>query len=208
MSILLFFSFALYCFVTSITPGPNNIMLISSGFNFGFKRTIPHILGIGIGFFAMFVFIGFFISHLFHFSVLFYECIKIIGIVYLLYLSYQLIKSSHLNISSSTVYSPFTFMQAAVFQWINPKAWIMAIGAISTYTSANSSIMSILFLGFIYCIINIPSTSVWAYIGSHLQKIIHRPKHLKLFNLIMASLLIISIINPMIESWKFLMHYF
>lgn len=207
MSITLLTSFALYCLVTSITPGPNNIMLISSGINFGFKKTIPHILGIGIGCCIMFICLSLFVSQVLSFSILFYELIKIIGIFYLLYLSYKIIQSSNLHVQLHQNYAPFSFIHAFIFQWINPKAWIMAIGAISTYTSPHSSIISLLFLGFIYCIINIPSTSTWAYIGSHLQKLIHQPKHLKLFNLIMASLLIISIINPMIASFKFITHY-
>lgn len=203
MNFYLLLSFSLYCLVTSVTPGPNNILLVSSGVHFGFKKTIPHILGIGVGFFAMFVFLAIFISQLFKVSYLFYEILKIAGVIYLLYLAYKILQSNYSNKKTYQRLSPFTFIQAALFQWINPKAWVMAIGAISTYTSPASNINAIVFLGFIYCIINIPSTAIWAYTGSHLQQFINNAAKFKTFNFIMAILLIISVISPIINIFNY-----
>lgn len=203
MSFTVFVSFVLYSFVTSVTPGPNNIMLAASGVNFGFKRSIPHILGIGCGFGFMVAVVGLGIGSLLSSNVILYECLKIIGIIYLLYLAYKIYSSGGMDTNAKQP-KPLTFIQAAMFQWVNPKAWVMALGAVTTYLAADSVAYWYLVLGLTYGLVGIPSTGVWALIGEKLQSVIHDAKRLKVFNTTMALLLIASVMKPMWDSLIFI----
>lgn len=207
MSFTVFLSFVLYSFVTSITPGPNNMMLAASGVNFGFKRSIPHILGIGCGFGFMVAIVGLGIGSLISSNAVLYECLKMIGIVYLLYLAYKIYGSGKVDADANQA-KPFSFIQAAMFQWVNPKAWVMALGAVTTYLAADSAAYWYLILGVTYGLVGIPSTGVWALIGEKLQSVIHDAKRLKLFNTTMALLLVASVMKPMWDSVVFMMNLF
>ncbi|MBO3659194.1 LysE family translocator [Acinetobacter haemolyticus] len=202
MSLLTFFSFIVYSTVTSITPGPNNIMLAASGLNFGLKRSIPHILGIGFGFGVMVILVGYGIGAALGSSPLLYEILKIIGISYLLYLAYKIYRAGSIK-ADTKVDKPLSFMGAALFQWVNPKAWIMAMGAITTYSSANSRLVEFVFIGVIFGLVSIPSVGVWAYMGEKLKMIVNHPRKVQLFNTVMALLLVASVIVPIKDSVKF-----
>lgn len=205
MSFTVFLSFVLYSFVTSITPGPNNIMLAASGVNFGFKRSIPHILGIGCGFGFMVVVVGLGIGSILSSNVILYECLKIIGIAYLLYLAYKIYRSGAMETDTKQS-KPLTFMQAALFQWVNPKAWVMALGAVTTYLAGDSATYWYLILGLTYGLVGIPSTGVWALIGEKLQiLLLHDARRLKLFNITMSLLLVASVLKPMWDSLLFIL---
>lgn len=215
MTLAVFFSFMIYSFVTSVTPGPNNIMLASSGVNFGFKRSIPHILGIGIGIGIGFSFgfmvsiVGLGVGTLLSSNIILYELLKVLGIGYLLYLAYQIYQTGSLNTELNQV-NPLSFIQAAMFQWVNPKAWVMAMGAVTTYLAANSEFYWYLIIGLVYGIIGIQSTGVWAFLGEKLQKYIHDDKKLKTFNTVMAILLVLSVLKPITDSFIFFLsiqHY-
>ncbi|QBQ16475.1 LysE family translocator [Acinetobacter haemolyticus] len=202
MTLLTFFSFIVYSTVTSITPGPNNIMLAASGLNFGLKRSIPHILGIGFGFGVMVILVGYGIGAALGSSPLLYEILKIIGISYLLYLAYKIYRAGSIK-TDTKVDKPLSFMGAALFQWVNPKAWIMAMGAITTYSSANSRLVEFVFIGVIFGLVSIPSVGVWAYMGEKLKMIVNHPRKVQLFNTVMALLLVASVIVPIKDSVKF-----
>lgn len=206
MSFTIFLSFVLYSFVTSITPGPNNIMLAASGVNFGFKRSIPHILGIGCGFGFMVAVVGYGIGSVLSSNVILYESLKVIGIVYLLYLAYKIYCISEIDTDEKHS-KPLTFIQAAMFQWVNPKAWVMALGAVTTYLTAESASYWYLILGITYGLVGIPSTGVWALIGEKLQKYIHDQQKLKRFNAVMALLLVLSVIQPLIHLLFFVIAF-
>ncbi|QER39876.1 LysE family translocator [Acinetobacter suaedae] len=205
MSLLTFFSFIVYSTVTSITPGPNNIMLAASGLNFGLKRSIPHILGIGFGFGVMVILVGYGIGAALGSSPLLYEILKIIGISYLLYLAYKIYRAGSIK-TDTKVDKPLSFMGAALFQWVNPKAWIMAMGAITTYSSANSRLLEFVFIGVIFGLVSIPSVGVWAYMGEKLKMIVNHPRKVELFNTVMALLLVASVIVPIKDSVQFFIH--
>ncbi|NAR85749.1 LysE family translocator [Acinetobacter haemolyticus] len=202
MSLLTFFSFIVYSTVTSITPGPNNIMLAASGLNFGLKRSIPLILGIGFGFGVMVILVGYGIGAALGSSPLLYEILKIIGISYLLYLAYKIYRAGSIK-TDTKVDKPLSFMGAALFQWVNPKAWIMAMGAITTYSSANSRLVEFVFIGVIFGLVSIPSVGVWAYMGEKLKMIVNHPRKVQLFNTVMALLLVASVIVPIKDSVNF-----
>lgn len=184
---------ALFAFVSSITPGPNNFMLMSSGANYGFTRTIPHMLGVGLGFTLMIVLVGLGIMQLFDAVPFSYTILKVLSIVYLLYLAIQIARSDSNNTANSTKSHPLTFLQAALFQWVNPKAWTMALTAISIYASTRN-IKAVLWVALIFGLINLPCINVWVVLGQKIQLVLTNQRRLKCFNITMAILLVASVI--------------
>ena len=135
MSSDVFLALLLYAFVTSITPGPNNFMLLASGVNFGFVRTIPHMLGIGIGFLTLLVGVGLGLGALLTAFPMLHGALKVAGAAYLLYLAWRIGTSRSLGKDGEEKTRPMTFIEAAAFQWVNPKAWVMAVTAMAVYTN-------------------------------------------------------------------------
>ena len=203
MSFELLTALCLYAFVSSITPGPNNLMLMASGANFGYQRTIPHMLGVGIGFMIMIVLIGMGLKQLFDAYPLSHQILKVVSITYLLYLAYKIAVSTVPKIKENPEdgdANPLTFFQAALFQWVNPKAWTMALTAISVY-SPSANIESILLVALIFGGINLPSVSVWTALGQELSRFLTNELRLKVFNVSMAFLLILSMYPVMSASF-------
>ncbi|WP_299806724.1 LysE family translocator [uncultured Shewanella sp.] len=194
----LILTIALFAFSSGITPGPNNIMLMSSGVNFGVKRSLPHLLGICIGFPAMVLAIGLGLSAVFQSFPILHTIIKYVGIGYMLYLAW-LIANSSAKINSKDTPSPLTFLQAAAFQWVNPKAWIMGIGAIAAFTSMSQTLApQVLTISLVFFVVALPSAFVWLGFGVALKRILKNQKQQKIFNVTMALLLVLSIL-PMIR---------
>ena len=181
----------IFAFVSSITPGPNNIMLLASGANFGFTKTIPHMLGISIGHAIMIVLLGTMLINLFELYPIILKILKIVGIFYLLFLAYKIATSAS-TIKSNQTSKPFNFVQAAIFQWVNPKAWAMALTAITVY-APSQSIQSIFLVALIFCCTNLPSVSIWTIFGQNLKIILINKARLVKFNIIMSLLLIASL---------------
>lgn len=197
MTLELLIAFAVFAFVASITPGPNNLMLMASGANFGFRRSIPHMLGIGIGFVVMVILVGLGLAQVFDAYPVSYTVLMVLSVVYLLFLAWKIATAAPPDNVEQTG-SPFTFLQAALFQWVNPKAWAMALTAISVY-SPSQSIDSILLVAVIFGLINLPSVSTWTLLGQQLRRILTNPLRLRLFNVGMAVLLLASL-YPVIFS--------
>ncbi|MCH2085737.1 MAG: LysE family translocator [Pseudoalteromonas sp.] len=191
MSFEILTALALFALVSSITPGPNNLMLMSSGANFGFKRTTPHLLGVTLGFMLMLVLVGLGIMQLFDLFPPSYLILKVFCIVYLLYLAFK-IATSNAQQKASSESKPFTFIQAALFQWVNPKAWAMALSAVSLY-APDKNLTSVLIVSLVFGLINLPCVSSWTLLGEKLQHWLASPKRLKAFNYLMAILLIASV---------------
>lgn len=188
----LLIAFAAYAFVTSITPGPNNTMLLVSGANFGFRPTFPHILGVNLGFSAMVLAVGLGIGGVFVAFPLLHAVLRYGGALYLLYLAWQIARSGGMSGGGGRG-KPMTFLQAAAFQWINPKAWIMAIGAVATYTPQNGYFFNILIVTLIFALVNGPCVTAWAGFGTLLKGLLARPAFLRVFNAAMAMLLVASL---------------
>ncbi|MDO9418777.1 LysE family translocator [Pararhizobium sp.] len=182
----------LFAFTTSITPGPNNMMLFASGVNFGFRRTIPHMIGIGSGFFSLLIATGLGLGALLHSVPLLYTLLKFAGGAYLVWIAWKIGSSRTLGEGSSGA-QPMTFLQAAGFQWINPKAWVMAVTAMATYTSEANYLISVIIVGAVFAVVNVPSVSTWAGFGSALRQWLSHPVRLKWFNITMAVLLVLSL---------------
>lgn len=183
---------SLFALVTSITPGPNNIMLASSGLTFGFRRTIPHMLGVNLGFTLMLVLVGLGLDTVFHQFPWLYTVLKYVGAAYLLYLAWNIAQSGPLD-GGQQRSQPFSFLQAALFQWVNPKAWVMSVGVIVTYTPQTGFYWNLMLAAVVCCLINLPSLGVWVAFGAALQKFLHRPQTIRLFNIGMALLLVASL---------------
>jgi threonine/homoserine/homoserine lactone efflux protein len=182
---------AMYSTAASITPGPNNLMLLASGANFGIRRTVPHALGIGIGFTAMVVIVGLGFGAVTDLIPGFATGLRYASIAYMLWLSYKLATSGSLG-SADAGARPMSFWGACLFQWVNPKAWAMALTATALYTSTENYTMSVLMVAAVFGTVNLPCISVWAGFGVALRKILAVPARLRAFNIAMAALLLAS----------------
>lgn len=200
LSLDLLMGFALFALVTSITPGPNNTMLLASGVNFGFNRTIPHMLGITCGFFVLVVAVGFGLGAVFKTYPMLYTVLRYVGAAYLLYLAWKIAHSGPVSESEKGDSKPISYLGAAAFQWVNPKAWIMAIGAISTYTPMQGYFTNVLVIAAVFALINLPSVSVWAGCGTLLRNVLKDRRWLRVFNWGMAALLVASLYPLFLES--------
>ncbi len=199
MTFDIFLSLAIFSFVTSITPGPNNIMLLASGINFGLKRTMPHAIGVSLGFFVMLLAVGIGIGALIKSSPIIYNILKYLGALYLLWLAWKTAISHSVEQNSNKQASPLTLLEAALFQWINPKSWMMAISGITLYTSPQYPYISMLLVAIIFTLINFPCVAIWATFGHSLRERLKNPKILKLFNFIMGGLLALSAISVLFQ---------
>ncbi|AZC27712.1 MULTISPECIES: LysE family translocator [Pseudomonas] len=196
----LLLAFALFALVTSITPGPNNTMLLASGVNFGFGRSIPHILGISCGFFVLVLAVGLGLGAVFQAYPLLYGVLRYVGAAYLLYLAWRIARSGPMSDEQQGQGQPLGYWGAAAFQWVNPKAWVMAVGAISTYTPLQGYFTNVLVIAAVFALINAPTVSLWAACGSLLRNVLRNPRWLRLFNLGMAVLLVLSLAPLLVDS--------
>ena len=192
-------SLALFALVTSVTPGPNNMMLMSSGLTYGFQRTIPHMLGVAIGFTLMVFAVGLGLGALFEAFPKLYAALKIISIVYLLWLAWKIANSGPLRESGAAAGQPMTFVQAAAFQWINPKAWVMAVTAIAAYVPKENFLFNMVIVSLVFGIVNLPSVGVWTLFGNLLRRYLGDARMVHKINIAMALALVASIIPLLAE---------
>ena len=191
MSLAFIPGLVLYAFVSSITPGPNNLMLMASGANFGFRRSIPHMLGIAVGFGLMAVIIGIGLSALFEAYPVSYTILKVGAVCYLLYLAWKIAHAAAPG-EGDPDGRPFSFLQAAAFQWINPKAVTMALTAITLF-APDRSFPAVLAVAVIFAMVNLPSVSCWTVLGTQLRRLLTNTRRLQIFNWSMALLLVASL---------------
>ncbi|WP_170469613.1 LysE family translocator [Ruegeria arenilitoris] len=180
-----------FAFVSSITPGPNNLMLMASGANFGFRRSIPHMLGIGLGFTFMVLLVGTGLVQLFDTYPVSYTVLKIASVAYLLFLAWKIANAAPAKEHSETG-TPMTFLQAAAFQWVNPKAWAMALTATTAYTP-DQTLQAIAVVALVFGAVNLPSVSTWTVLGQQMARFLTNPRRLVVFNWTMATLLVASL---------------
>ena len=182
-----------FAFVSSITPGPNNVMLMASGANFGFIRSLPHMLGISIGHSFQVTVVGLGLGQLFETYPVAQTVLRILSTIYLLYLASKIAYAAAPEDGKERG-KPFTFLQAAAFQWVNPKAWYMAIFAITNYAQGDGVLWPALFVAFIFACTNFPSIMIWTTIGTQVKRLLTRPHLLQLFNRSMAALLVLTLV--------------
>ena len=179
-----------FAVASSITPGPNNLMLMVSGANFGFWRSLPHMLGIGIGFTVMIVLVGIGLVGLFDTFPWSYVALQVFSVAYLSWLAWKIATAAPPK-GGKAGGTPMTFLQAALFQWVNPKAWSMALTAITAY-APERTLISILLVAAVFGAINLPCVSTWTVLGQQIRRLLHRPRWLRGFNIGMAFLLLLS----------------
>jgi threonine/homoserine/homoserine lactone efflux protein len=154
----------LFAFATSVTPGPNNLMLMASGANYGFRRTVPHMLGISLGHLFMVVVLGLGLAQVFTTWPVAHHVLKVLSVAYMLYLAWRIATAAPPGEAQATG-RPFTFVEAAAFQWVNPKAWAMALTAISVY-APGQTVAAVLIVAAAFAAVNLPSVSVWTALGT------------------------------------------
>ncbi len=186
MSLDVFAALVAFAFVTSITPGPNNFMLMASGVNFGFRRTIPHMLGIGAGFLSLLLGVGFGLGAVLTAYPALHVGLKVAGGAYLLYLAWRIGMSRSLGENGEAGAKPMSFLAAAAFQWVNPKAWVMAVTAMAVYTNPQAPFLSVVLVAVAFALVNLPSVSTWAGFGVALRGFLADPARLKWFNIAMG----------------------
>lgn len=183
---------AMFVFVSSITPGPNNVMLTASGANFGYQRSVPHMLGITCGGVFMLLMVGAGLGALFAQLPWLYAVLQGIGAVYLLWLAWKIATCGQAGTAQAKP-QPLGFWQAAAFQWVNPKAWLMSVGVVAAYTSQQAYWPSLLLGMAVMLVVNYPCISVWTLFGSAVRRWLQSPRALQWFNWTMAGLLLLSL---------------
>lgn len=195
MNIDMLVALSVFCLVSSITPGPNNLMLLSSGINFGLRRSLGHLFGVALGFNAMVILVGIGVSQVFEAYPTSYLVLKYLSITYLLYLAYKIANSGSLG-DEKEGQKPISFAQAVLFQWINPKAWTMALSVNAVY-APDQTLTAVLLVSAVFFLCNFPAITLWLVAGQGMKRLLSVPARLKAFNFAMAILLIGSFI-PMV----------
>jgi threonine/homoserine/homoserine lactone efflux protein len=187
----LFLALLGFAFVTSVTPGPNNMMLLASGVNFGLRRTVPHMLGISVGHSLMVFLVGMGVAGVFRAWPPALTVLKAASVAYMLWLAWKIAHAGAPGEGTAKP-RPMTFLQAAAFQWVNPKAWAMALGAVTAYV-ATPSVAAYLAVAGAFAAVNLPSVALWAAMGQGLRRWLQAPGRLQAFNWTMAGLLVLSL---------------
>jgi threonine/homoserine/homoserine lactone efflux protein len=179
---------------STLTPGPNTILVTASGATFGFRRTIPHMLGILFGFPVMMVAVGLGLGALFESHPAVHATLRWAGAAYLLFLAWK-IATARASEASGARSSPLSFLQAAAFQWVNPKAWVMSISAVTTFTSVGGDTRrETLVIAAIFALVTLPAIPAWTLFGVAVSRLLRSERALRIFNATMAGLLVASLI--------------
>ncbi len=184
-----FVSVAIFALVMTGTPGPNNVMLTTSGANFGYRRSVPHFLGIGLGLISLIVLNGVGLGVVFHTYPLMQEILKWAGSAYLLYLAWRIVRAGLSVNLEEEVAKPMTCLEAMMFQFLNPKAWMMSVTAVSSFAAQGSDYgWSIVAICVVFLIVQIQTSSVWVGFGTFIRRWLSTPRSWKVFNSSMGAL--------------------
>lgn len=192
----LLLAFIVYAIVSAITPGPNNMMVLASGLNYGIRRTIPHVAGIVFGFGLMVFLAGMGLLSVLDYVPFLYDVLHVACIVYLLYLAWKIATATPMDSSKTSNKKPMTFFQAMAFQWVNPKAFVMAMAAITTYvpeTPESDFFINVTIISVMYALITLPCVGMWAVFGNAFRRFLSKPLYFRIFNVTMAVLLVLSL---------------
>ena len=195
----LFAALVAFAAATAWSPGPNNLMMLNSGVNFGFLRTIPHMAGVAIGFPIMIVLVGLGIGGVFDAAPQLYLVLKVVSIVYMLWLAWKIANAGPLRKAAAATSRPMRFHEAVLFQWVNPKAWTMALSGAATYTLPASYLLTLLIMAATFLVVNLPGCAAWTAFGTSLRKLLQDQRRVRIFNWGMALLLIASLVPVLWE---------
>jgi threonine/homoserine/homoserine lactone efflux protein len=197
MSVEVFLAMVSFAFVMAFTPGPNNVMLTASAANFGFVRSIPHMLGVSLGFVILLAAAGAGLGTLLTSIPSTQTVLKIVGAAYMLWLAWKVANAGPTDDGSDTEARPLTFLQAAAFQWVNPKGVVIALGAIALYVSPGRPVADLLIVLVVFGLMTLLSTVSWSLFGAALSRLLRDRRRARIFNVCMALLLVASIV-PMV----------
>ena len=184
----------------SATPGPNNTMVAASGARFGVQRTVPHMLGISLGFPVMLLAVSLGAGEILQANRWLQTTLRWIGAAYLLWLAWGIARSpTSMDSSGDAGRQPLGFVRAALFQWVNPKAWIIAVGAIVTYTGGERRFDQAMALAVIFAVVCLPCVLFWTSIGAGVARLLKSERALRRFDLTMAALLVASLLPLLFE---------
>lgn len=184
----------LFCLSMTATPGPNNIMLTASGANFGFRRTLPHMCGIACGMQTMILTVGLGLGKVFMEFPVIHTSLEWVGGAYLLYLAWKIANISPVAAGAGGAAKPFTFMQALLFQWVNPKCWMMVVGAVATFAGGETAMRDVFIIAAAFLAVTPPSIGMWAVVGVKISRFLETAFRRRMFNYTMASLLVGSLV--------------
>jgi threonine/homoserine/homoserine lactone efflux protein len=194
---------AAFAFVTAVTPGPNNVIALSSGVTHGFRATMPMIWGVSLGFPAMQFAVALGLGSVLAALPWAYPAIQIVGALYLLWLAWKIAMSADLGIADGPANAkPVTFLQSCLFQWVNPKAWIIAVGGLATYVPVDNFWPSVALFTLTFCVIAWPATALWAGFGVLVQRWLGTTRRVRVFNIAMAALLVVSLVPVLGDLWE------
>jgi threonine/homoserine/homoserine lactone efflux protein len=193
MSHELILSLIVFAFVSGMTPGPNNTMLLASGVNFGFIRTRPHILGVVIGFTIMMLAVAFGVGRVFSLFPPLYSVLRTLSIAYLLWLAWRIGTSGATDPIPGDEARPMTFTEAALFQWVNPKGWMVCLSVAANYVTPDDLWADVAVLSAVFICVSIISASSWALFGTSLRPLLRDEKSMRVFNVVMAVALVASL---------------
>ena len=202
MSTELFWALLVFVVVTLFTPGPNNTMLLASGLNFGFRRALPHLFGVALGFAVMVLAVGTGLGAAFQAYPAAYTVLKYAGAAYLLYLAWHIATAGPLEADGQSRGRPITFLEASAFQWFNPKGWVMAVGAVTTYAAVAAFPVNVLLMAFLFGSLGVLSSATWLGFGSILKTLLASPRAIRTLNVIMALLLVASLWPILADVWR------
>jgi threonine/homoserine/homoserine lactone efflux protein len=187
------FALMSFCLVASITPGPNNMMLLSSGATFGLRRTLPHVVGISGGCALMVLVLGWSLAGIADHLPILYTMLHIVSTAYLLWLAWRIATSDGLH-EAAAKRRPLGVVDAAAFQWVNPKAWAMVLGAVASFARPGHVALDVPVIAIVLIGVGLPCILLWAGSGSMLKNLLRHPHALRAFNIGMAALLVLSIL--------------
>ena len=179
----------------SATPGPNNAMLAASGASFGFRRSVPHILGVSLGFPLLILIAALGASEFLRRTPVLEEGLRWAAMAYMLWLAWKIARARPVAAGQATTGRPLTFLQAALFQWINPKGWVAALGAVVAYATGSGAglVAQAAVIAGIFLMVSFPVTALWTCVGVGVARFLREERSLRAFNLVMALLLVVSL---------------
>ncbi len=189
----LFLALLVFASIAAFTPGPNNTLLMASGINFGFRKTLPLVLGVAFGFPLMIACIGFALGRFFELSSVLYKVMQYVGGAYMLWLAWKIGSSKPAVDRDVAVGNPMTFLQACAFQWINPKGWVMAVTALSTYTLATHYNFGVVVIVLTAFVMGIGSATTWALFGVGFKHVLNDERYYRYINWGLALALVASL---------------
>lgn len=197
MTLDTFLQIAVFAFAMLYTPGPNNVMLANSGARFGFRASVPHLLGVSLGFAMMLFAVALGLGEIFERSTLFRETLRWVGVAVMLWIGWKIATAGRAE--GEAPRRPWRFSQAAGFQWINPKAWSICIGIAASFVTGDAPVVEALGCALVFAVIGTSSGAAWTLFGTGIRRFLSTEGRLRAFNLTMGALIALCALMLILE---------